>query len=73
MKNPSFDELMHFNPYHDPKNGQFTDAPVWGSRTQTFPSSKEFLDKVEELREQEVVFTDKDGKSYTGEMEFHSV
>ena len=68
MENPSFDELMHFNPYHDPKNGQFTNSPIWGSKTQSFKSSKEFLDKVEELREQEVVFTDKDGKSYTGEM-----
>ena len=69
MANPSFDELMHFNPYHDNKNGQFTFAPVWGSKEHQFESSRDFLAKVNELRETLPEYTDpKTGNTYTGDM-----
>lgn len=68
MKNPSLNELMHFNPYHDPKNGQFTFTPAWGSRTVSFDSAKDFLAKVDELRGQNIMYTDpKTGNTYTGD------
>ena len=69
MRNPSFNELMHFNPYHDPKNGRFTFTPVWGSKSQPFENAKDFLAKVTELRDQNVMYTDpKTGNTYTGDM-----
>ena len=52
MANPSFDELMHFNPYHDPKNGRFTFTPSWGSKTMPFNSYSEFLAEVEKRRKE---------------------
>lgn len=68
MKNPSLNELMHFNPYHDPKNGRFTFTPAWGSRTVSFDSAKDFLAKVDELRGQNIMYTDpKTGNTYTGD------
>lgn len=68
MANPSFDELMHFNPYHDPKNGRFTNAPLWGSKSQPFENSTEFLKRVNELRDEGVEYVDNKGNTYTGPM-----
>lgn len=68
MANPSFEELMHFNPYHDNKNGQFTFAPVWGSKDHQFESSRDFLKEVERLRTEGVEYTDpKTGNTFTGD------
>lgn len=67
MANPSFDELMHFNPYHDPKNGRFTNAPMWGSRSNPMGSASDFLKAVEEKRKEVTTFTDEKGRTYTGE------
>ena len=59
---------MHFNPYHDPKNGRFTFTPTWGTKAQPFESAKDFLARVDELRSQGIMYTDpKTGNTYTGD------
>ena len=58
----ALDILMHYGIKR--RSGRYP----WGSGDNPYQHSGDFLSRVEELRNQDYTFTDKDGKTYTGEI-----
>ena len=59
------DALMHYGVGHD--RGGHSGRYPWGSGEHPFQTSGDFLSYIETLREKGVTYTDKDGKTYSGE------
>ena len=58
----ALDILMHYGIKR--RSGRYP----WGSGDNPYQHSGDFLSRVEELRNQDYTFTDKDGKTYTGDL-----
>ena len=56
------DILMHYGMPR--RSGRYP----WGSGDNPYQHSGDFLSRVEELKKSNFTFTDKDGKTYTGEV-----
>ena len=60
------DELVHYGKGH--LDGGHSGRYPWGSGKESFQRSVDFLSRVEELKKDNITYTDNDGKTYTGEM-----
>lgn len=60
------DELAHYGKGH--LDGGHSGRYPWGSGKESFQRSVDFLSRVEELKKDNITYTDDDGKTYTGEM-----
>ena len=58
---PSLDELVHYGVKK--RSGRYP----WGSGKEPYQHSGDFISRVEELRSQNITFTDEHGKTWTGD------
>lgn len=61
VENPPLDELMHYGMPR--RSGRYP----WGSGEDPYQHSRDFISRVEELRKQDITYTDENGKTFTGD------